>query len=123
MILQTLTYTRLAVNLFIGILYGCVYWQAGTDAYRVPHNSNLVYSVLIHHMMSTMTLTLISSIVNNKTVCISILKIYFFLVAKNVSIITNEYFNGWYSLKVYFTASTLCDIPISVRKEILFSSA
>jgi len=32
----------------------------------------------------------------------------------DISILIKEHFNRWYSLKAYYTAMTLVDLPISV---------
>lgn len=57
---QTLTYTRIGVNVFTGMLLGVIYWQAGSDGSKVLDNYNLLFSILMHHMMSTMMLTILT---------------------------------------------------------------
>jgi len=38
-----------------------------------------------------------------------------------MSILVKEHFNRWYSLKAFYTATTLIDIPISILCCIIFS--
>lgn len=45
----------------------------------------------------------------------------FFLVPTELSILIKEHFNRWYSLRTYFVAVTLVDIPISVFSCGMFS--
>lgn len=59
-ILQTLTHLRIAVNILVGIMLGCVFLRSGADGSRVLDNYNLLFSILIHHMMTTMMLTIVT---------------------------------------------------------------
>jgi hypothetical protein len=93
---QTLTYLRVLVNVFVGLMLGTLYWQAGRDGTKVLDNYNLLFSILMHHMMSTMMLTILT-------------------FPNEMSILIKEHFNRWYSLKMYYASVTLIDIPVSVR--------
>lgn len=42
------------------------------------------------------------------------LRAYFFTVPSEIPIISREYFNRWYSLKSYYLAVTVADIPLQV---------
>ncbi|CAH0561477.1 unnamed protein product [Brassicogethes aeneus] len=92
---QTLTYMRILVNALTGLMLGTLYWKAGQDGSKVLDNFNLLFSILMHHMMSTMMLTILT-------------------FPSEMSILVKEHFNRWYSLKMYYTSVTLIDIPISV---------
>lgn len=59
-ILQTLTHLRLLVNILTGIMLGVLYVGGGNDGSRVLDNYNLMFAILIHHMMSTMMLTILT---------------------------------------------------------------
>lgn len=91
---QTLTYMRLFVQVIVGMMLGAVYWQAGKDGAKVLDNYNLVFSILMHHMMSTMMLTILT-------------------LPNEMSILIKEHFNRWYSLKMYYLSITLVEIPLS----------
>lgn len=97
-----LTYMRLVVNILTGLLYGVLYWQSGTDADKVRINYSCLYCVLTHHIMSTLILSIIT-------------------FPNETSILTKEHFNRWYSLKSYFIATTITDIPILVMCCLLFT--
>ncbi|KAJ8947360.1 hypothetical protein NQ318_002886 [Aromia moschata] len=59
---QTLTYLRIGVNIMVGLMLGTLYWKAGIDGSKVLDNYNLLFSILMHHMMSTMMLTILTYI-------------------------------------------------------------
>ncbi|KAF5280006.1 hypothetical protein FQA39_LY05387 [Lamprigera yunnana] len=98
----TLTYMRIIVNILVGLLFGVLYWQAGNHGGKVLDNYNLLFSVLIHQMMSPMMLMILT-------------------FPSEMSVLTKEHFNRWYSLKMYYTSLCLVDIPISVFCCIVFS--
>ncbi|XP_022899901.2 ATP-binding cassette sub-family G member 4 [Onthophagus taurus] len=97
-----LTYTRIGVNVLVAIMLGTLYWRAGIDGSKVLDNYNLLFSILMHHMMSTMMLTILT-------------------FPTELSILIKEHFNRWYSLKMYYASVTLVDIPISIVCAFLFS--
>ncbi|KAF5308831.1 hypothetical protein FQR65_LT00531 [Abscondita terminalis] len=99
---QTLTYMRIIVNISVGLLFGVLYWEAGNDGSKVLDNYNLIFSVLIHQMMSPMMLMILT-------------------FPNEMSVLTKEHFNRWYSLKMYYVSLSLIDVPISVFCCIVFS--
>ncbi|XP_018573015.1 ATP-binding cassette sub-family G member 1 [Anoplophora glabripennis] len=99
---QTLTYLRIGVNISVGLMLGTLYFRAGIDGSKVLDNYNLLFSILMHHMMSTMMLTILT-------------------FPTEMSILIKEHFNRWYSLKMYYASVTIVDIPISVLCCFLFS--
>ncbi|KYM75695.1 ATP-binding cassette sub-family G member 4 [Atta colombica] len=98
----TLTHLRIAVNILVGVMLGSVFLRSGADGSRVLDNYNLLFAILIHHMMTTMMLTVVT-------------------FPMQMSILLKEHFNRWYSLKAFYTAITLIDMPISIICCILFS--
>lgn len=58
--LQMLTYLRIGVNVIVGLMLGTLYWQSGKQGHKVLDNYNLLFSILMHHMMSTMMLTILT---------------------------------------------------------------
>ncbi|KRT86046.1 ABC transporter ATP-binding protein [Oryctes borbonicus] len=92
----TLTYLRIGVNFAVALMLGTLYWRAGADGSKVIDNYNLLFSILMHHMMTTMMLTILT-------------------FPTEMSILIKEQFNRWYSLKMYYLSVTIVDIPISVR--------
>lgn len=57
---QTLTHLRIGVNIFISALLGWIFIGSGNDGSRVLDNYNLLFSILMHHMMTTMMLTILT---------------------------------------------------------------
>ncbi|KAG5340176.1 ABCG4 protein, partial [Acromyrmex heyeri] len=99
---MTLTHLRVVVNIVVGIMLGTVFLRSGADGSRVLDNYNLLFAILIHHMMTTMMLTVVT-------------------FPMQMSILLKEHFNRWYSLKAFYTAITLIDVPISIMCCVLFS--
>ncbi|KAG5321641.1 ABCG4 protein, partial [Pseudoatta argentina] len=99
---MTLTHLRVVVNIVVGIMLGTVFLRSGADGSRVLNNYNLLFAILIHHMMTTMMLTIVT-------------------FPMQMSILLKEHFNRWYSLKAFYTAITLIDVPISIMCCVLFS--
>ncbi|XP_033306485.1 ATP-binding cassette subfamily G member 4 isoform X1 [Bombus vancouverensis nearcticus] len=98
----TLTYLRIIVNIAVGLMLGMVFVGAGTDGARVLDNYNLLFSILIHHLMTTMMLTVVT-------------------FPMQMSILLKEHFNRWYSLKAFYTAITVIELPISIICCLLFT--
>ena len=57
---QTLTHLRIIVNIIVAGLLGWVYFGSGNDGSRVLDNYNLLFTILMHHMMTTMMLTILT---------------------------------------------------------------
>ncbi|KAK0091409.1 hypothetical protein PV326_003274 [Microctonus aethiopoides] len=56
----TLTHLRLIVNIITGIMLGSLFIKAGDDSSRVLENYNLLFAILMHHMMTSMMLTILT---------------------------------------------------------------
>jgi len=57
---QTLTHLRIAVNVVIAALLGWLFIGSGNEGSRVLDNYNLLFGILMHHMMTTMMLTILT---------------------------------------------------------------
>ncbi|KAH8334078.1 hypothetical protein KR059_006478 [Drosophila kikkawai] len=91
----TMTHLRIGVNIAVAALFGAMYDHTGREGSRVLDNYNLLFAILMHHSMTTMMLTVLTFPIE-------------------MSILIKEHFNRWYSLKAYYTAMTIVDLPISV---------
>ncbi|XP_076649340.1 ATP-binding cassette sub-family G member 1 isoform X2 [Halictus rubicundus] len=98
----TLTHLRILVNIAVGFMLGSVFLETGMDGARVLDNYNLLFSILIHHMMTTMMLTIVT-------------------FPMQMSILLKEHFNRWYSLKAFYTSLTLIDLPLSIFCCLIFT--
>ncbi|XP_016940306.1 ATP-binding cassette sub-family G member 4 [Drosophila suzukii] len=98
----TMTHLRIGVNIAVAALFGAMYDHTGREGSRVLDNYNLLFAILMHHSMTTMMLTVLT-------------------FPMDISILIKEHFNRWYSLKAYYTAMTLVDLPISIISCFLFT--
>lgn len=57
---QTLTHLRIIVNVVIAALLGMLFVDSGNEGSRVLDNYNLLFGILMHHMMTTMMLTILT---------------------------------------------------------------
>ncbi|XP_014360791.2 ATP-binding cassette sub-family G member 1 [Papilio machaon] len=99
---STMTHLRLVVNVVVGIMLGSLFIKAGNEGSRVIENYNLLFAILMHHMMSPMMLTILT-------------------FPSEMSILIKEHFNRWYSLGSYYISITLVDLPISIVSCLVFS--
>ncbi|XP_050440575.1 ATP-binding cassette subfamily G member 4 [Adelges cooleyi] len=97
-----LTYLRIGVNIAVSVLLGSLFLQIGDDGNKIFDNYNLLFSVLMHHVGSTLMLNIIN-------------------FPSEISILTKEHFNRWYSLKMYYIALNILDVPISTIGCLIFS--
>ncbi|XP_022814668.1 ATP-binding cassette sub-family G member 1 [Spodoptera litura] len=98
----TMTHLRLIVNVVVGIMLGSLFINAGNKGERVLENYNLLFAILMHHMMSPMMLTILT-------------------FPNEMSILSKEHFNRWYSLGSYYISITIVDLPISIVGCAVFS--
>lgn len=99
---STMTHLRLIVNVLVGIMLGGLFINAGNEGSRVLENYNLLFAILMHHMMSPMMLTILT-------------------FPSEMTILCKEHFNRWYSLGSYYISITLVDLPISIVSCAVFS--
>ncbi|XP_011499597.1 PREDICTED: ATP-binding cassette sub-family G member 1 [Ceratosolen solmsi marchali] len=92
---STLTHLRIVVNICTGLMLGTLFMKAGNNADRIIENYNLLFACLIHHMMTTMMLTVLT-------------------IPAEMNILKKEHFNRWYSLKAYYMSVTVVDIPVMI---------
>lgn len=57
---STLTHLRIGVNILIALMLGFLFIGAGNEGSRVGDNYNLLFACLMHHMMTTMMLTVLT---------------------------------------------------------------
>lgn len=99
----TLTHMRTLSNAIVGLMLGLLYFGSGQEGSRVLDNYNLLFSILVHHMITSMMLTILT-------------------FPMEMSILLKEHFNRWYSLKSYYIAITITDLPVATFGCILFTA-
>lgn len=88
----TLMYLRLFAHLLVGFLIGALYYDIGNDGAKVLSNLGFLFFNMLFLMYTSMTITILS-------------------FPLEMPVLLKENFNRWYSLKSYYFAMTLSDIP------------
>ncbi|XP_054741613.1 ATP-binding cassette sub-family G member 4-like isoform X1 [Anastrepha obliqua] len=99
---KMLTHLRIAANVFVSIILGAIFVNVGSEASRMHQNFNCLVVVMLNNVMGTALLTSVT-------------------FPLEMSVLLKEHFNRWYSLKAYYTAITLMDLPITFICCLLFS--
>ncbi|EFA01493.1 ATP-binding cassette sub-family G member 1 [Tribolium castaneum] len=99
---RTLTYSRISTHLGIALFIGTLYHGIGEDASNVLNNFNFLFFSVMFLMLTAFN-------------CVTT------TFPSELPIITREHFNKWYSLKSYYLAITLADIPIQMVATLLYA--
>ncbi|XP_033153719.1 ABC transporter G family member 2 [Drosophila mauritiana] len=98
---SSLTTMRFAIHLITGILIGTLYFGIGNDA---AHTLN-IFRYLFYTIMFIMYCAFSGILVK---------------FPLEFPIVSREHFNRWYSLRAYYVAITLADLPIQIICSALF---
>ncbi|XP_005176223.1 ATP-binding cassette sub-family G member 1 [Musca domestica] len=88
----TLMYLRLFAHLLVGFLIGALYYDIGNDGAKVLSNLGFLFFNMLFLMYTSMTITILS-------------------FPLEMPVLLKENFNRWYSLKSYYLAISVADIP------------
>ncbi|XP_018319945.1 ATP-binding cassette sub-family G member 4 isoform X2 [Agrilus planipennis] len=88
----TLMYLRLFAHILVGILIGGLYFNIGNDGAKVLSNLGFLFFNMLFLMYTSMTITILS-------------------FPLEMPVLLKEHFNRWYSLRSYYMAITISDIP------------
>ncbi|XP_031623098.1 ATP-binding cassette sub-family G member 4 [Contarinia nasturtii] len=88
----TLMYLRLFAHILVGFLIGALYYDIGNDGGKVLSNLGFLFFNMLFLMYTSMTITILS-------------------FPLEMPVLLKENFNRWYSLKSYYLAITVSDIP------------
>ncbi|XP_012147448.1 ATP-binding cassette subfamily G member 4 isoform X2 [Megachile rotundata] len=88
----TLMYLRLFAHVLVGLLIGALYYDIGNDGAKVLSNLGFLFFNMLFLMYTSMTITILS-------------------FPLELPVLLKENFNRWYSLKAYYLAITVSDIP------------
>ncbi|XP_044255746.1 ATP-binding cassette sub-family G member 4 [Tribolium madens] len=88
----TLMYLRLFAHILVGFLIGALYFKIGNDGAKVLSNLGFLFFNMLFLMYTSMTITILS-------------------FPLEMPVLLKEHFNRWYSLRSYYLAITISDIP------------
>lgn len=112
---QMLSWIRLVIHFFVAILTGLVYWQIGNDADSIYYNTSLLFFsktfIVFAGLMPTVSTCKFAFLFQFRQV-----KKRWFLIPVPLErkVLVREHLNHWYSLKAYYLAKTLVDIPFQI---------
>ncbi|XP_004533344.1 ATP-binding cassette sub-family G member 1 [Ceratitis capitata] len=88
----TLMYLRFFAHLLVGFLIGALYYDIGNDGAKVLSNLGFLFFNMLFLMYTSMTITILS-------------------FPLEMPVLLKENFNRWYSLKSYYLAISVADLP------------
>ncbi|XP_065206688.1 ATP-binding cassette subfamily G member 4-like isoform X2 [Planococcus citri] len=99
----TLMYLRLFAHILVGFLIGALYYDIGNDGAKVLSNLGFLFFNMLFLMYTSMTITILS-------------------FPLEMPVLVKEHFNRWYSLRAYYLAITISDIPFQTIFCVMYAS-
>uniref|UniRef100_A0A1A9W0H8 ABC transporter domain-containing protein n=1 Tax=Glossina brevipalpis TaxID=37001 RepID=A0A1A9W0H8_9MUSC len=99
----TLMYLRFFAHMLVGFLIGTLYYDIGNDGSKVLSNLGFLFFNMLFLMYTSMTVTILA-------------------FPLELPILLKENFNRWYSLKSYYLAMSIADLPFQTIFCVLYVS-